>query len=139
MNKNNIFQKIINNEIIAYKIAENSDHLAFLDIYPLKIGHTLIIPKKSNTDKIFSLSEKEFISIMSFTRKVAVGIEKIIPCNRVGIFVLGFEIPHVHIHLIPMDRESDGNFSKKRMVLSSNNLQNLSYKIKKSIQGLEHR
>ena len=129
----NIFQKIINDEILAYKVAENSDHLAFLDIYPLKIGHTLVIPKKNNRDQIFSLSEKEFISIMSFTRKVAIGIEKIIPCNRVGIFVMGFEIPHVHIHLIPMDKESDGNFSKKRIVLSSKKFEILSEQIKKSI------
>ncbi|WP_185865917.1 HIT family protein [Blattabacterium cuenoti] len=129
----NIFHKIINNEISAYKVAENSDHLAFLDIYPIKIGHTLVITKKSNRDKIFSLPEKEFISIMSFTRKVAVGIEKIIPCNRVGIFVMGFEIPHVHVHLIPMDQESDGNFSKRRMILSAKKFQVLSEKIKKSI------
>ncbi|WP_185853238.1 HIT family protein [Blattabacterium cuenoti] len=130
---NNIFHKIINDEISAYKVAENSDHLAFLDIHPIKIGHTLVIPKKSNRDKIFSLPEKEFISVMSFTRKVAVGIEKIIPCNRVGIFVMGFEIPHVHVHLIPMDQESDGNFYKKRIILSARKFQILSEKIKKSI------
>ncbi|WP_185862046.1 HIT family protein [Blattabacterium cuenoti] len=131
---NNIFHKIIKNEVSAYKVAENSDHLAFLDIYPIKIGHTLVIPKKSNRDKIFSLSEKDFISIMFFTRKVAIGIKKIIPCNRIGIFVIGFEIPHVHIHLIPMDQESDGNFSKKRIVLSEKNFQILSEKIKKTIK-----
>ncbi|BBA17412.1 HIT family protein [Blattabacterium cuenoti] len=135
MNKN-IFQKIIHNEILAYKVAENSDHLAFLDIHPIKIGHTLVISKKSNRDKIFSLSEKEFISIMYFTRKIALGIEKVIPCNRVGIFVMGFEIPHVHIHLIPMDKESDGNFSKKRIVLSSKNFKFLSEKIKNSIRKI---
>ncbi|WP_185871552.1 HIT family protein [Blattabacterium cuenoti] len=133
---NNIFQKIIKNEILAYKVAENSDHLAFLDIHPMKIGHTLVIPKKSNRDKIFSLSKKEFISIMSFTRKVAIGIENIISCNRIGVFVMGFEIPHVHIHLIPMNKESDVNFTKKRMVLSSKTFQGLSEKIKKSIDAL---
>ncbi|WP_185868934.1 HIT family protein [Blattabacterium cuenoti] len=134
MNNNNIFQKIIKNEISSYKVAEDTYHLAFLDIYPIKIGHTLVIPKKSNGDKIFSLPEKEFMSIMFFTRKVAIGIEKIIPCNRVGIFVLGFEIPHVHIHLIPMDQESDGNFSKKRIILSKKKFQILSEKIRKSIK-----
>ncbi|WP_113738149.1 HIT family protein [Blattabacterium clevelandi] len=133
MNKN-IFTKIIKNEISAYKIAETYNHLAFLDIYPLKIGHTLVIPKKENIEKIFSLTEKEFISIMSFTRKVAIGIEKIIPCNRIGIFVLGFEIPHAHIHLIPMDEESDGDFSKKRIDLSEKFFKNLSKKIRKSIE-----
>ncbi|AGW85912.1 Hit-family protein [Blattabacterium sp. (Nauphoeta cinerea)] len=134
MNNNNIFQKIIDDKILSYKVAENSDHLAFLDIYPIKIGHTLVIPKKTNVDQIFSLSEKKFISIMSFTRKVALGIKRIIPCNRVGVFIMGFEIPHVHIHLIPMDKESDGNFSKKRMILSSKNFLILSEKIRKSIQ-----
>ncbi|AWU43590.1 HIT family protein [Blattabacterium sp. (Cryptocercus kyebangensis)] len=129
-----IFTKIIKNEISAYKIAENSDHLAILDIYPVKIGHTLVIPKKKNVEKIFSLTEKEFISIMSFTRKVAIGLEKIIPCNRIGIFVLGFEIPHVHIHLIPMDEESDGDFSKRRIDLSEKCFKILSNKIRKSIE-----
>ncbi|WP_185861174.1 HIT family protein [Blattabacterium cuenoti] len=129
----NIFKKIINNEILSYKVAENYDYLAFLDIHPIKIGHTLIIPKRHNRDKIFSLSEKDFISIMSFTRKVAIGIEKIIPCNRVGLFVMGFEIPHIHIHLIPMDQEKDVDFSRKRIVLSSKNFQILSEKIKKSV------
>ncbi|WP_185876732.1 HIT family protein [Blattabacterium cuenoti] len=132
MNKN-IFQKIIDQELPSYKVAENSDHLAFLDINPIKIGHTLVIPKKNNEEKIFSLTEKEFISIMTFTRKVALGIEKVIPCNRIGIFVMGFEIPHVHIHLIPMDQESDGNFSKKKIILSDRKFKMLSKKIKNSI------
>ncbi|WP_185873756.1 HIT family protein [Blattabacterium cuenoti] len=134
MNKknNNIFTKIINNEILSYKIAENKNHLAFLDIYPIKIGHTLVIPKK-NIDKIFSLTEKEFLSFMSFTRKIALVLEKVIPCNRIGVFVLGFEIPHVHIHLIPMDQENDVNFSKKRMIFSKKKLVILSKKIKKYI------
>ncbi|WP_185869514.1 HIT family protein [Blattabacterium cuenoti] len=133
MNNKNIFNKIIKNEVFSYKVAENIDHLAFLDIHPMKIGHTLVIPKKINRDKIFSLSEKDFVSIMSFSRKVAIGIEKTIPCNRVGIFVMGFEIPHIHIHLIPMDKESDGYFSKTRIILSTKKLKFLSYIIKKSI------
>ncbi|AGD98043.1 Hit-family protein [Blattabacterium sp. (Blatta orientalis) str. Tarazona] len=133
MNRKNIFTHIIRNEVPAYKVAEDFENLAFLDIYPIKIGHTLVIPKKNNPEKIFSLPEKDFLSIMSFTRKVAIGIEKIIPCNRVGIFVMGFEIPHVHIHLIPMDQESDGDFSKKRISLSANHFKILSEKIKKSI------
>jgi histidine triad (HIT) family protein len=133
VNNNNIFTKIIKNEVTAYKVAEDTEHLAFLDIYPLKIGHTLVIPKKKNVEKIFSLTEGEFLSIMSFTRKVAIGIEKIIPCNRVGIFVMGFEIPHVHIHLIPMDQESDGDFSKKRINFPVKYFKNLSERIKKSI------
>jgi len=132
--KNNIFAKIIKNEVFSYKVAENTEHLAFLDIHPIKIGHTLVVPKKNNQEKIFSMREKEFLSLMSFSRKIAIGIEKTIPCNRVGLFVLGFEIPHVHVHLIPMDKESDVGFSyKKKMILSVKDFEILSKKIKKSI------
>ncbi|WP_185870410.1 HIT family protein [Blattabacterium cuenoti] len=131
--KNNIFEKIIQNEIFSYKVAENTEHLAFLDISPIKTGHTLVIPKKNNKEKIFSLTEKEFLNLMSFSRKVAIGIEKTIPCNRVGLFVLGFEIPHVHIHLIPIDKESDVDFSKKRMTFHEKNFEILSKKIKKNL------
>ncbi|WP_185855963.1 HIT family protein [Blattabacterium cuenoti] len=131
---NNIFEKIIRNEIFSYKVAENTDHLAFLDIHPIKIGHTLVIPKKNHTDKIFYLTEKKFLSLMSFVRKVAMGIEKTVPCNRVGLFVLGFEIPHVHIHLIPMDKESDVDFSKEKITLSEKKFEILSKNIKKSIE-----
>ncbi|WP_185868427.1 HIT family protein [Blattabacterium cuenoti] len=132
MNKN-IFQKIIENETFSYKIVENEDHLAFLDIYPIKIGHTLVITKRHNRDKIFSLSEKDFISIMSFSRKVAIGMEKTIPCKRIGLFIMGFEIPHIHIHLIPMDHENDANFLKKRINISQKKLEFLSKEIKKNI------
>lgn len=132
MNRKDIFQNIIENKVFAYKVAENSDHIAFLDLYPMKIGHTLVIPKKK-IDNIFSMTENDFISIMSFSRKVAFSLEKVIPCNRIGMFILGFEIPHAHIHLIPMDTENDGNFSKKRIFLSEKNFQVLSEKIKKHI------
>ncbi|WP_185850281.1 HIT family protein [Blattabacterium cuenoti] len=132
MNRKDLFQKIIENKIFAYKVAENFDYLAFLDLYPMKIGHTLVIPKK-RVDNIFSMTENDFISIMSFSRKVGLSLEKVIPCNRIGMFVLGFEIPHVHIHLIPMDTENDANFSKKRIFLSEKNFQFLSERIKKQI------
>ncbi|WP_185864374.1 HIT family protein [Blattabacterium cuenoti] len=134
MNKkdHNIFKDIIENKTFAYKIAEDFHHLAFLDIYPMKIGHTLVIPKKS-INNIFSMTEKRFLSIMSFCRKVGIALEKTVPCNRIGIFVLGFEVPHVHIHLIPMDTENDGNFSKKRIFLSKKNFVILSKKIKEHI------
>ncbi|WP_185877805.1 HIT family protein [Blattabacterium cuenoti] len=131
--KHNIFRKIIDNEIISYKIAENIDHLAFLDIYPLKIGHTLVIPKNNYEKKIFSMSEKNFISIMIFSRKIAIGIEKSIPCNRVGMFIMGFEIPHIHIHLIPMDKESDADFFSERINLSKEKFKLISNKIKNSV------
>ncbi|WP_185855429.1 HIT family protein [Blattabacterium cuenoti] len=130
---NNIFHKIIKNEVLSYKVAENEFYMAFLDINPIKIGHTLVIPKKHNKDKIFSLSERDFISIMSFSRKIAIGIEKAIPCNRIGLFIMGFEISHIHIHLIPMDKESDANFFKIRMKLSEKKFKFISNKIKRCI------
>ncbi|WP_185882336.1 HIT family protein [Blattabacterium cuenoti] len=130
--KNNIFSKIIMNQIPCYKVAETVNQLAFLDIYPMKIGHTLVIPKK-NIDNIFSLNEKEFVSIMSFTQKVAIGIKKIIPCNRIGMFIMGFEISHAHIHLIPMDKESDANFSKNKIQLSDQQFKIISEQIKIAI------
>ncbi|WP_185882843.1 HIT family protein [Blattabacterium cuenoti] len=135
--KNNIFQQIITNEIHSYKIAENADFIAFLDIYPMKIGHTLVIPKKKNIGNIFYISEKDYLSIMIFSRKIALGIEHEIPCNRVGLFIMGFEIPnHVHIHLIPMDQESDGDFSKKRISLSNHQFHLISKRLKKYINKI---
>ncbi|WP_185864936.1 HIT family protein [Blattabacterium cuenoti] len=127
--RNNIFIDIIKNKIPCYKIAEDADHISFLDISPLKIGHTLVIPKNIYRDKIFSIPEKNFISIMIFSRKVAIGIEQAINCNRVGVFIMGFEIPHIHVHLIPMDQESDADFSKKRINLSTKKFNYLSKKI----------
>ncbi|WP_185873218.1 HIT family protein [Blattabacterium cuenoti] len=132
--KFNIFNKIINNDVLSYKIAEDNEHLAFLDIYPLKIGHTLVIPKKNYNSKIFSMKEKNYISIMIFSRKIAIGIENAIPCNRVGMFIMGFEIPHVHIHLIPMDKESDANFLSERINLSDDKFKFISNKIRNSIK-----
>lgn len=110
-----IFTKIINGEIPCYKVAETDEFLAFLDINPNAKGHTLCIPKKE-VDKIFDLDEETYIRLMRFSRKVAIAIEKTIACERVGISVIGLEVPHVHVHLIPLHTMEDARFiSKKKL------------------------
>lgn len=108
-----IFTKIINGEIPAWKIAENDDYLAFLDIFPVAKGHTLVIPKKE-VDYIFDLDPETYAGLHDFAKKVALGLKKAIPCQKVGTMVLGLEVPHTHIHLVPMQTEADLlNFDKK--------------------------
>ena len=107
-----IFSKIISGEIPSYKVAENEDFLAFLDINPNSIGHTLCIPKKE-IDNILDLDEKTYLELMKFSRKVALSIVKVIDCERVSFSVIGLEVPHVHVHLIPIKKMSDANFTKK--------------------------
>ncbi len=107
-----IFTKIINGEIPCYKVAETDDFLAFLDMNPNSKGHTLCIPKKE-VDKIFDLDEETYNGLMSFSRKVAKAIEKTIKCKRVGISVIGLEVPHVHVHLIPLHTMEDARFTTK--------------------------
>lgn len=106
-----LFTKIIQGEVPAYKVAEDSMFLAFLDISPNAKGHTLCIPKKE-VDKIFDLEEEWYQELMRFSRKVAIAMEKAIPCKRVGMAVVGLEVPHVHVHLIPLNDMSDMDFSK---------------------------
>jgi histidine triad (HIT) family protein len=107
-----IFSKIISGEIPSYKIAETDEFLAFLDINPNAKGHTLCIPKKE-VNKIFDLDEKTYLNLMAFSRKVAIAIEKAIPCKRVGMTVVGLEVPHVHVHLIPLNSMEDIRFLNK--------------------------
>jgi histidine triad (HIT) family protein len=108
-----IFTKIANNEIPAWKVAENEDYLAFLDISPVAKGHTLVIPKQE-VDDIFDLDSSTYLGLHAFARKVAAGLKKAIPCRKVGLMVLGLEVPHAHIHLVPMQTEADLlHFSKK--------------------------
>ena len=107
-----IFTKIINGEIPCYKVAETENFLAFLDINPNAKGHTLCIPKKEE-DKIFDLDEQNYLELMKFSRKVALALEKSIPCSRIGMSVIGLEVPHVHVHLIPLNAMEDATFSKK--------------------------
>ncbi|MFZ5428775.1 MAG: HIT family protein [Bacteroidota bacterium] len=108
-----IFTKIINGEIPAWKVAENDQFLAFLDIFPVAKGHTLVIPKKE-VDYLFDLDEETYLGLNLFARKVAEGLKRAIPCKKVGTMVLGLEVPHAHIHLVPMQSEADLlNFSHK--------------------------
>jgi histidine triad (HIT) family protein len=108
-----IFTKIINGEIPSYKVAEDENFFAFLDIFPTAKGHTLVIPKKE-VDYIFDLDDESYAGLQMFAKKVAKGLEKAVPCKKVGIMVLGLEVPHAHIHLVPMQSEHDLlNFSDK--------------------------
>ena len=107
-----IFTKIINKEVPCYKIAETDDFLAFLDVNPNSKGHTLCIPKEE-VDKIFDLNETTYNGLMSFSRRVAIAIEKAIPCKRVGVTVIGLEVPHAHVHLIPLHSMEDARFIQK--------------------------
>jgi len=112
-----IFSKIIAGEIPCYKVAENDRFMAFLDISPLKKGHTLVIPKKE-VDYIFDLDNDTYLGLAAFAKEVAAGIKKAFPCNRVGVCVIGLEVPHAHIHLIPINSESDMNFRNEKLKLS---------------------
>ncbi len=112
-----IFTKIVNGEIPCYKIAENDDYLAFLDAFPLKKGHTLVIPKKE-TDYIFDLSREEYLGLMEFSRNVALAVKKAIPCKRLSMQVIGLEVPHAHVHLIPINTTNDCDFSNAKLKFS---------------------
>jgi len=113
-----VFTKIINGEIPAYKVAENEQFLAFLDISPLTEGHTLIIPKKE-VDYLFDLDDDTYTALHMFAKKVAIALKKAIPCVRIGTSVIGLEVPHAHIHLIPMNSMKDVNFANPKLKLSS--------------------
>src|SRR5574344_2083422 len=111
------FTMIVEGKIPSYKIAEDNNYYAFLDINPLAKGHTLVIPKKE-VDYIFDLDDETYLGLGAFAKKVAVAIKKAIPCQRVGVAVLGMEVPHTHIHLVPLQSENDLNFKNKKLNLS---------------------
>ena len=113
-----IFTRIAQGEIPSWKVAESEDFYAFLDISPLAKGHTLVIPKKVEDDYIFHLDEETYAGLWAFARKVAVAIKAAVPCKRVGVAVLGMEVPHTHIHLVPLQTEGDLNFRKERPVVT---------------------
>ena len=123
-----IFTKIVNGEIPVHKVAETSEFLAFLDINPLREGHVLVIPKKE-VDYIFDIEDELYVSMMIFAKIVAGGIKKAIPCNRVGVAVVGLEVPHAHIHLIPIDKISDMDFGRKKLNPTTEELSNTALKI----------
>lgn len=113
-----IFTKIAAGEIPSYKVAESEDFYAFLDINPLAPGHTLVIPKHTEDDYIFNLDAGTYDGLWKFARKVAVALKEAVPCKRVGVAVLGMEVPHTHIHLVPLQTEGDLDFRKERPVVS---------------------
>lgn len=113
-----VFTKIINGEIPAYKIAENEHFIAFLDVMPLVKGHTLVVPKKE-VDLIFDLDSEDYKNLWSFAQNVAKKVKKAIPCVRVGVAVVGLEVPHAHIHLVPLNTVEDMNFKNERLKLSA--------------------
>lgn len=126
-----IFSKIVAGEIPAYKVAEDDNYLAFLDIFPLQKGHVLVIPKKE-VDYIFDLDDENFIGLMLFSKKVAIKIKSIVPCNRIGITVIGLEVPHAHVHLIPITEESDMSFSNPKIKISPNEMEEIAKSIREA-------
>jgi histidine triad (HIT) family protein len=112
-----IFSKIIAGEIPSYKIAENDAFIAFLDVFPLAVGHTLVVPKRE-IDHLFDLNDAELSEILRFSKPIAKAIEKAFPCNRCGISVVGLEVPHAHVHLVPINTADDLNFTRPKLKLS---------------------
>ena len=123
-----IFSKIVSGEIPCYRVAEDEHYLAFLDIFPLTQGHVLVIPK-AETDYLFDLDDESYSGLMLFTKRVAIALKKAIPCKKVGVAVLGLEVPHAHVHLVPLNSESDINFSKAKLKLSVEEFNAISSKI----------
>lgn len=128
-----IFSKIIAGEIPCYKIAENDHFIAFLDAFPLKIGHVLVVPKKE-VDYIFDLDNQTYSGLMDFTKGIAIAIKKAIPCKRIGVSVIGLEVPHAHVHLIPMNTTHDVNFANEKLKLSKEELEAIAQQIGQHIQ-----
>ena len=127
-----IFTKIVRKEIPSYKVHENDKFYAFLDINPLKKGHTLVIPK-NEIDYIFDLESDEYQNLWSFAKIVANGMRKVINCKRISIVVMGLEVPHAHIHLVPLDNMNDINFNQPKLNLSRQEMQQIADKIRNSI------
>jgi histidine triad (HIT) family protein len=124
-----IFSKIVSGEIPAHKVAETADFLAFLDVSPLVMGHVLVIPKKE-VDYIFDMEDELYSGLTLFAKSVAQGVKKAFPCKKVGVAVIGLEVPHTHIHLIPMNNVSDMNFAKEKLKPSQEELAEAAERIK---------
>lgn len=127
-----IFSKIVAGDIPCYKITENDRYLAFLDISPLKKGHTLVIPKKE-VDDLFDLDKDTYAGLMDFAREVAEGLKKAVHCKRIGLCVIGLEVPHAHIHLIPINSENDMNFRNEKLVLSKEEFEALAATVRTAL------
>lgn len=128
-----IFTKIVNGEIPCYKVAEDDNYLAFLDINPLAKGHTLVIPKKE-VDYIFDLDDQLLSGLHLFSKKVARAIDKSVDCERVGVAVIGLEVPHAHVHLVPLKNISDLNFANPKLKLTGEELSSIAEKIASNIE-----
>lgn len=129
-----IFSKIISGEIPSYKVAETDKYLAFLDVFPLAKGHVLVIPKKE-TDYIFDIPDEELAGLQLFAKKVAKGMEKAVPCKRIGVAVIGLEVPHAHIHLIPLQNVSDINFSRPKLSFPKEEMEEIARSIRVQVKG----
>lgn len=123
-----IFSRIVAGEIPCYKVAEDEKYFAFLDISPVAKGHTLVIPKHE-VDYIFDLDDEEYAGLTAFAKKVATAMKKVMPCKRIGVAVLGLEVPHTHIHLVPINKESDMNFFKEKLSLPAEEMAEIAAKI----------
>lgn len=124
-----LFTKIAKGEIPSCKVAENEDFYAFLDINPMTKGHTLVIPRNTEEDYIFRLDDETYTGLMQFSRQVAIAIEKSIPCKRIAIAVMGMEVPHTHVHLIPINKESEMNIANPKLKLDSDEMAAIAAKI----------
>lgn len=131
-----VFSRIVSGEITSYKIAEDDNYYAFLDISPLAKGHTLVVPKKE-IDYLFDLDDALLAGMMVFAKQVAKAIGKTIPCKRVGIAVLGLEVPHAHIHLIPINELGDINFGRPKLSLSPGEMKETAEKIRAALYGVQ--
>ena len=131
-----IFTKIAAGEIPSYKVASSDDYYAFLDINPMAEGHTLVIPRNTEEDYIFNLSDREYAGLWEFAAKVAKAVEKAVPCKRVGVAVLGMEVPHTHIHLVPLQREADMDFRKTKLQLAPERFAEIAAKINEEYEKL---
>ena len=127
-----IFTKIVNGEIPAYKVAEDENHLAFLDIFPLATGHVLVIPKKES-DYIFDINSKDYIALWEFAQKIAKAMDKVIKCERIGVAVIGLEVPHAHIHLVPINNVSDINFERPKLKFTDVEFEEIATSIRSTI------
>ena len=127
-----IFSKIISGDIPAYKVLENENFLAFLDIFPLAKGHVLVIPKKE-TVYLFDISSDEYLELWKFTQQVANAMDKAIDCRRIGVAVIGLEVPHAHIHLVPLNNVSDINFERPKLSFSEEEMDAVAQKIRKAL------
>mgnify|MGYP006215616749 FL=1 len=127
-----IFSKIVSGDIPSYKVAEDDNHLAFLDIFPLAKGHVLVIPKKE-TDYIFDLASEDYLALWKFAQKLAKAMDKVITCERIGVAVIGLEVPHAHIHLVPLNNVSDINFERPKLKFPEAEMQSVADLIRSAI------